>query len=244
MNTPPLQEHDPSSEPEAPNPVESGTWDKLAGLWEHERLKRFRESGWYIPLLVVLGVALFAGLWGDNHDEETGFIAGQPLKSGATYYVWISEVNLFSRPGGWDLDGSAPDIAYELYTGHGNERIFKSDVRHDTLLAQWSEIGLRYSGEILGFATSGAGTVSPEEMIQAARLLATDGASLTIKVLDKDLTTDEVAGTYALALDELHTGSNAYTGQRMDGVSEVSSLSLEIVPTELLTDYLKQKYAR
>ena len=120
------------------------------------------------------------------------------------YLVFLSavEVDRSKTSGGkWDVTDGGPDVRYDVYW-RGN-RIFRSSVCGDTLLALWdqSEVGLR--DLVQG--------VSPERSSKAARITVQAGETIEFRVIDEDPFDDDEVGRWSVAVDSLHTGEQAWS---------------------------------
>lgn len=119
------------------------------------------------------------------------------------YLVYLASVEVeHAKLSGskWDLTDGGPDIRYDVYW-RGN-RVFRSSVCDDTLLALWdqSEIGLR--DLVQG--------VSPERSAKAARITAQAGETIEFRIVDDDTFDDDEVGRWTVAVDSLHVGEQVW----------------------------------
>ena len=120
------------------------------------------------------------------------------------YLVFLSsvEVERSTISGSkWDMTDGGPDVRYDVYW-RGN-RIFRSSVCDDTLLALWdqSEVGLR--DLVQG--------VSPERSSKAARITAQAGETIEFRIIDDDTFDDDEIGRWSVAVDSLHIGEQVWS---------------------------------
>ncbi len=158
------------------------------------------------PLLVVgvVGAFLFALELAPPFGRQE--LSPPKVTLGRDYYVTVSLVELSPSDGDslWDpVDESGPDIFVEAYW-MGN-RIYRSTTKEDTFVAKWSnaELSLR------DLALKGSNT-SMDDLIRAARVNIRKDETIEIKVLESDLLTSSVAGTFTLTTSELFVGDHTY----------------------------------
>ncbi len=161
----------------------------------------------FLPFFILVVVGL--GVYFANSNNLPGFDRVNAadrlsrVKLGGDYYVLVKLVELrASQDSGerWDSDGSAPDLSVTL--GWRGADIFKSSVKENTFLAQWStsEVDLRK------IALSGQNT-SIDDMIKGGRISIRAGESITLSVFDEDLLgIKELAGVVKLSTSELLLG--------------------------------------
>ena len=144
------------------------------------------------------------------------------------YYVALAVVEATPKRNGkkWDLDGSAPDLYYEVHwQGH---RVFKSSKKADTLVAKWSNVAVDL-GDLLK-------SVSLDESIQAARITAREGGTVRFIVYDADVGGDDVVAEWTVPVAQLEVGDQTWTkpaGSLVGAVCRV--LPLDGVEFETLT---------
>jgi hypothetical protein len=119
------------------------------------------------------------------------------------YVVFLSQIeveNGNADGGKWDATDGGPDVRYDIYW-RGN-RIFRSSVRTDTLVARWDqdEIGIR--DLIQG--------VSAERSLKAARITAQHGEKLEFRVVDDDALKNDEIGKWEVSVESLHTGDQTW----------------------------------
>ncbi|MFP6901032.1 MAG: hypothetical protein VCA36_08815, partial [Opitutales bacterium] len=159
--------------------------------------------GVLVPVLLVLGSAGFFWWYSEQKNTETNgeephsppVATSGKLVEGQTYYLFASEIELYptdleGKP--WDGGDNGPDIAYRMLW-QGNE-VFSSDTKDDSLIADWSGLGLELKwSDLLGKK------ISPDSAIKAARVRMEEGGRILIEVEDVDLTDDDEAGQYEIS---------------------------------------------
>ena len=172
-----------------------------------------------LPLVIFLCVGL--GVYFYNGKSLPGFSNRQSIdlevkvQLEKDYYVLVKLVELKASKGPdekWDSDGSAPDIGVEL-SWQGAD-IFKSSVKENTFIAQWStsEIDLRKVA-LMGEQTS------VDDMIKGGRISIRAGEKIKVKIFDVDvLGVKEFAGTVDLLTSDLSLGEQ--TIRPKDGAVE------------------------
>ena len=203
------------------------------------------KKPWLTALIPASVIFLAAGAYwaftSGDADRNRGIGQGIPanngdrLIQGKSYYLYASEIELYpSNQEGksWDRGEDGPDIKYQI-KWLGNE-IFKSTVKEDSLLGNWSglQIDLKWS-DLLGK------TISPNEAIQAARIRYEPNSSIEIVVKDSDLAKDDLAGNIEIDLKSLRVGKNSLQFPKDSGNS-VRSLILTLLPIDSTIDDLAQ----
>lgn len=146
------------------------------------------------------------------------------------YYVLLSVVEVKPARGAdessWDIDGSAPDLYYEIHwQGH---RVFQSTKKSDTLVAKWSNVAVDL-GDLVR-------SVSLDESMQAARITARASDEVEFIVYDADVGGDDVAGRWKVAVKDLAVGDQRWAEPGGDLVSaECRVLPLDDVDFKSLT---------
>ena len=156
-------------------------------------------TSFLVPLLVVTSVA-FAWLYltGKGSPVDDRNSAGDGLKTDSVYYVFISEIELYStNPEGdpWD-SGDAPDIRYRL--AWQDVTIHESEKKENNLIGEWSGVREGALDKLLG-----------EDKLNSGKLRAAKEGVLRIEVEDVDaLTPNDPAGTVELEIMSLQEGVN------------------------------------
>ena len=115
--------------------------------------------GAIVPVVMVLGAAgLYWIMTSGNGDDGNGLGPHPPppakskLVEGRTYYLFASEIELYStnlENKSWDLGNDGPDIIYRVLWQGNN--VFESEVKGDSLIADWSGLGVELEwGDLLG----------------------------------------------------------------------------------------------
>jgi hypothetical protein len=152
-------------------------------------------------IAVVAGVGLLV--------HGSGLLGATPAKDPVAvavddqYVVFLSQIEVASGTadgGRWDVRDGGPDVRYDIYW-RGN-RIFRSSVRDDTLVARWDQDELGIRDLIQG--------MSPERALKAARITAQRGDMLEFRVLDADLMADDEIGRWEVPVESLRTGDQTW----------------------------------
>ena len=163
-----------------------------------------------IPILIVGCFAFFFLLpdkmkqGQENNSPNQKIDEGSSLRDGETYYIFASEIELFStNPKGdpWDAGENGPDIKYQILW-KGNQ-VFQSEEKDDSLIADWSGLSIEFDWSDLG-----GKTISTDEAIKAARIRNEEGGVFELVVEDEDAVDDDLAGRVEIKLDELKVGKN------------------------------------
>jgi hypothetical protein len=152
-----------------------------------------------VAAVIGSGVLLArSGLLGGGAAEDPVAIAAD-----GQYVVFLSQIEVEPATGKdskWDLRDGGPDVRYDIYW-RGN-RVFRSSVRKDTLVARWDreEVGV---GDLLH-------GVSAEGAIKAARITMQPGDTIEFRVIDSDPFSDDEIGQWQVAVDSLKTGDQTW----------------------------------
>ncbi|MBT3567988.1 MAG: hypothetical protein HN494_04000, partial [Opitutae bacterium] len=134
-----------------------------------------KKPAWVGALVPVLLVLASAGLYwffsakgeggGDGPPVDgSAQSLGTKLVNGKTYYLFASLIELYPKNlegENWDLGDGGPDIRYRVLW-QGIE-VFKSKVKDDSLIADWSGLGVELEwSDLLGKK------FSPDEVIKGA----------------------------------------------------------------------------
>ena len=190
--------------------------------------------GAIVPVLMVLAAA---GLYwvltsGSGEDGNgTGSSGSTPktgkLVTGNTYYLFASEIELFptnSENEKWDLGDDGPDIIYRILW-QGNE-VFKSKDKPDSLIADWSGLGVDLEWtDLLGK------NLSPDEVIQGARIRADPKGRVSLEVEDNDVADNDAAGTVEIAMKDLKVGANTFEYKK-SSLSAIRRITIRALPVD------------
>ncbi|MFN8389178.1 MAG: hypothetical protein U0136_02670 [Bdellovibrionota bacterium] len=167
------------------------------------------------PALLVIGVGACLSYFGISPTSRPSTdsatvpnIQGKPVEIGKDYYVSVALVELTEaddQGNRWDsFSESGPDITVQI--AWNGSKIYESTVKRDTFVAKWSnaELNLR------DIAISGLHT-SMDDVIRAARINVKAGESIEIRVFDKDLLSDTLAGTKTFLMSDLREGDTTFT---------------------------------
>jgi hypothetical protein len=152
-------------------------------------------------LVVVAGVGV--AYWFPRRDAPAEAAPPARVVAERDYYVLLHAIEVApeAAPGrSWDVDGSAPDLYYEVWwQGH---KVFVSATKKDTLTAVWSNAAVGVGAVV--------GGVSVDDSIKAARVTARAGQAIEFRVYDDDLAGDDLAGRFEVPLDGLLVGDQEW----------------------------------
>lgn len=186
-----------------------------------------------IPVLVVFAFGGFYWIINSNNEPQSGDptysgkdgTTRQGLVKGQTYYLFASEIELYptnSENDPWDIGENGPDIRYRIIW-QGNQ-VFESEEKDDSLIADWSGLSLDLEWhDLMGK------TISPDEVIKAARIRYEKGGVVEIVVEDDDLTNDDDAGRAEIELDDLMVGKNEFKLKKTS-INAVRRINLRALP--------------
>ena len=197
-----------------------------------------KKPAWVGALVPVLLVLAAAGLYwffsakgegggGDTHNADPVQSLGTKLVNGKTYYLFASLIELYPRNlenENWDLGDGGPDIRYRVLW-QGNE-VFKSKVKDDSLIADWSGLGVELEwSDLLGKK------FSPDEVIKGARVRSADDQYVAIEVVDSDVADNDEAGSVEIAFEDLHVGTNEFKYEKTSD-SAIRRVVLRLLPVD------------
>jgi len=152
---------------------------------------------------------------------------GTKLVNGKTYYLFASLIELYPKNlegENWDLGDGGPDIRYRVLW-QGNE-VFKSKVKDDSLIADWSGLGVELEwSDLLGKK------FSPDEIIKGARVRSTDDQHVAVEVVDGDVADDDEAGSVEILFKDLRVGTNEFKYEKTPD-SAIRRVVLKALPVD------------
>jgi len=203
------------------------------------------ESSSKVTLLVLvlcvivsaIGLAIFLKKGAKDPDAnkpKNGAVGVGNLVDGKEYMIYIHKIEVApmrSDGKAWDARGSAPDIYYQL-TWRGN-RIYESDTKKDSLIANWIPIGLDLKDTIL------QGGVSVDQAVKLP-IIKRDKSDestdeLVFKVIDDDLAGDDEIETMRVYISKLNVGDNVFDYKGKSGHGVVKAV-IRVIDNSLSTN--------
>ena len=185
----------------------------------------------------AIGLAFF--LKKDNtakkpEQPKNGAVGKGNLVDGKEYMIYILKMEVAptkSDGKAWDARGSAPDIYYQLYW-KGN-RIYESDAKKDSLIANWIPIGLDLKDTIL----QGGVSVDQAVKLPIIKRDSKDESSdeLIFKVIDDDVAGDDEIETLRIYISKLNAGDNVFDYKDKEGHG-VRSAVIRVIDNSLTTN--------
>ena len=197
-----------------------------------------KKPAWVGALVPVLLVLASAGLYwffsakgeggGDGPPVDgSAQSLGTKLVNGKTYYLFASLIELYPKNlegENWDLGDGGPDILYRVLW-QGIE-VFKSKVKDDSLIADWSGLGVELEwSDLLGKK------FSPDEIIKGARVRSTDDQHVAVEVVDGDVADDDEAGSVEILFKDLRVGTNEFKYEKTPD-SAIRRVVLKALPVD------------
>ena len=147
--------------------------------------------------------------------------------NGKAYYLFASLIELYPKNlegENWDLGDGGPDICYRVLW-QGNE-VFKSKVKDDSLIADWSGLGVELEwSDLLGKK------FSPDEVIKGARVRSTGDQHVAVEVVDGDVADDAEAGRVENLFKDLLVGTNEFKYEKTSD-SAIRRVVLRVLPVD------------
>ena len=188
--------------------------------------------GALVPFLIVLAAAgLYWFITAEQEEDQNEINSNSEKKlsgsliDGQTYYIFASEIEVFPtnlEDEGWDRGEKGPDIRYRiLWKGNA---VFESITKDDSLIADWSGLSIELNWkDLLGKS------VSPDDVIKAARIRFEKNEKIEIIVKDVDIASDDDVGRHEILLNELSIGKNEIKLKKSTS-NAIRSISLRILP--------------
>lgn len=164
----------------------------------------------FLTLIVVVACAAGGWVLFDRHFSAQAsasvVTSEQPVavEPGSDYYVHVKLIELTPRRpdgGKWEPRGaSAPDIRFALYWN--GTRIFTGVERPNRLIAEWDLLRLDLKDALL------SGQVEVASAVNAPIVRPEAGGVLSIEIWDEDVSFDDEAAKFELAVKELREGTN------------------------------------
>lgn len=197
-----------------------------------------KKPAWVGALVPVLLVLAAAGLYwffserGEGGGSEppvdgSAQSLGTKLVTGKTYYIFASLIELYPKnleSENWDLGDGGPDISYRVLW-QGNE-VFKSKVKDDSLIGDWSGLGVELEwSDLLGKK------FSPDEVIKGARVRSADDQYVAIEVVDNDVADDDEVGSVEILFKDLCVGTNEFKYKKTSD-SAIRRVVVRVLPVD------------
>jgi hypothetical protein len=182
-----------------------------------------------IVALAFVGVGIGYVSMGERPEQGAEVHQEVPARVtfGDLYYVFVETVEF--APKGldgdpWDLDDSAPDIAYQI--AWKGQTVFESTEIDDALVGRWSgmKLGLDQALSLLK-----RGKADPAQIIDAALMRAESDGRFMLSFEDADLTGADAAGEFTVPWQEVHVGANVLRGPQPG--QGVITTTLRVVPS-------------
>jgi len=195
--------------------------------------------------LILCGAGITSLMVDKPTTDESSASIEKSMDDEATYYVFVSEIEVFNKAldddndeDDWDDDDDAPDLFYEIeYQG---KRVFKSPQRDDTFIGNWRGITLPIALKDLTSVVQGDINIGVdfEQIVNAARVKG--GSEITIKMFDHDsLSPTDDVGKLTLSVNNLHEGSNVITNKDRSEDNGWKRIEVKVVKREgSVKDYL------
>lgn len=190
------------------------------------------------PLGLILCGAGAAALMKEPGQAVTKEVAAPKIAAAATYYLFISEIELYPEAMDDDGDlekwdsGDGPDI---FYTVHSNEsEIFREKTRKDSFIANWRGVTVPVAlGDLKEVVKGDIGVdIEIENIISAARVKG--DAKLVIQIYDEDTqpNPNDAVGELLLNVSELKEGDNVFTNPELVHNKGWKSITVKLVKRE------------
>lgn len=185
----------------------------------------------------AIGLAFFLKKGKNDEVAKTpkdGSVGKGNLVDGKEYMIYILKMEVAptkSDGKAWDARGSAPDIYYQLMW-KGN-RIYESDAKKDSLIANWIPIGLDLKDTIL----SGGVSVDQAVKLPIIKRDSKDESSdeLIFKVIDDDIAGDDEIETMRVYISRLNVGDNVFDYKGKEGHGVLKAV-IRVIDNSLTTN--------
>lgn len=185
----------------------------------------------------AIGLALFLKKDGGGQVKpppKNGAEGKGNLVDGKEYMIYIFKIEVAptksdGKP--WDARGSAPDVYYEL--SWRKNKIYKSETKKDSLIANWIPIGLDLKESIL----KGTVTVDQAVNLPIIKRESKDESSdeLIFKIIDDDVVGDDQIEILRVYISKLNVGENVFTFEGKEGHGIVKAV-IRVIDNSLSTN--------
>lgn len=200
-----------------------------------------------LPIGLILcgaGAAAFLKYANANTSNKSEDTQIETLDPAATYYVFISELEVHSKSidgteeEDWDDDDDAPDLFYTIH--FEEKKVYSSAERKDTFVANWRGVTVPLAlGELQNVVKGDVNvSIDFEEIISAARLKG--DAQFSLQMFDNDtVSRNDRIGEKTLHLKKLQEGTNVFENLNPTESNGWKRIELKVVKREgSVKDYL------
>ncbi|MGJ8656258.1 MAG: hypothetical protein ACSHX6_07395 [Akkermansiaceae bacterium] len=193
-----------------------------------------------VPIGLILCGAGITALFASDEpsQEETLNLETSTIDESSTYYVFVSEIEVFNKAldddndeDDWDDDDDAPDLFYEIkYQG---KKIFKSPQRDNTFIANWRGITLPVALKDLSSMIKGDVNINVdfEQIVNASRVKG--NSEITLHMYDHDtMTLSDNIGIIPIHLTDLKEGTNVMINSNRNEDNGWKQIEIKVVKRE------------
>ena len=193
-----------------------------------------------VPIGLILCGAGMTALFTSKEpeQEEAVKIEESTIDESATYYVFVSEIEVFNKAldddndeDDWDDDDDAPDVFYEIkYQG---KKIFESPQRDNTFIANWRGITLPVALKDLTSMIKGDVNINVdfEQIVNASRVKG--DSEITLHMYDHDnVTFSDNIGELTINIAGLKEGTNVMQNSNRGENSGWKQIEIKVVKRE------------
>ncbi len=173
-----------------------------------------------------------------SDDKESVKLEMEQMAEDATYYVFVSEIEVFNKAldddgdeDDWDDDDDAPDLFYNI--NYQGKTVFESPQRDNTFIGNWRGITLPVALKDLSSVIKGDININVdfEQIVNAARVKG--NSEITLKMYDHDsLTRSDNVGEINISLADLKEGTNVMTNSNRSENNGWKKIEIKVVKRE------------
>lgn len=160
------------------------------------------------------------------------------IDESATYYVFVSEIEVYNKAldedndeDDWDDDDDAPDVFYEIkYQG---KQIFESPKRDNTFIANWRGITIPIALRDLTTVIKGDVNINVdfEQIVNASRVKG--DSAIMLHMYDHDnISFSEKIGVIPIKISDLKEGTNIMKNSNRGADSGWKRIEIKVVKRE------------
>jgi hypothetical protein len=196
-----------------------------------------------VPIGLILCGASIASLMVSQpelNEEETVKLEMDEMDGDATYYVFVSEIEVFNKAldddndndeDDWDDDDDAPDLFYKI--NYQGKTVFESPQRDNTFIANWRGITLPIALKDLTSVIKGDVNINVdfEQIVNAARVKGDSEITLHLYDHDSITPTDDVS-EITVSLADLKEGTNVMKNSNRSEDNGWKQIEIKVVKRE------------
>lgn len=192
-----------------------------------------------VPIgLILCGAGITSLMVSKPEPRETVKLEMDKMDEDATYYVFVSEIEVFNKAldddndeEDWDDDDDAPDLFYKI--NYQGKTVFASPQRDNTFIGNWRGITLPVALKDLSSVIKGDININVdfEQIVNAARVKG--NSEITLQMYDHDsLTRSDDVGKINISVADLKEGTNIMANSNRSEDNGWKRIEIKVVKRE------------